>query len=115
MTRRRSAGRSSAPSAARTSPPNRRAISRSTGLPGAWTSRVNRSASMIVAPQPRNSPATADFPAAMFPVRPTLSIERRASEEQGLVLVPPRHLVAVAAAGLVALAPAHHDGGGVVA
>ena len=50
----------------------------------------------------------------MLPVSATLSTEAGSQSSARLVLVPPRHLVAVAAAGFVALAPAHHDRGGVV-
>ena len=69
---------------------------------------------MSVAPQRAKSSATVDFPAAMLPVSATLSIVG-GLEERRLVLVPPRYLVAVSAARLVALAAAHHDGRRVVA
>ena len=73
MTLPRNAARSSEPSDANTSVPNRPAIAARTALPGACASRTSASASMIVAPHFRKRSTTVDLPAAMLPVRATLS------------------------------------------
>ena len=75
MTLPRSAPRSSVPSDASTSAPNRPAIAAMTALPGACASRTSASASMIVAPHFRRRSTTVDFPAAMLPVSAMLSMK----------------------------------------
>src|SRR5205085_1651446 len=91
------------PAAVRMPAPNRPATAASPGDPTATASLASMSASMTGAPHAARSPATVDLPAAAFPVSATL-------KKGALSFIFAWHGVAMAAPGLVRLAPADHDG-----
>src|SRR5882762_9649073 len=127
MTLARSPARSRVPSEANTLVPNRFAMAARTALPGACASRASASASMTVAPHFLKSSTTVDLPAAILPVRPTLSMPnakcgmwnvkwnwKRAFriphlEQCSLILILLGNFVTMSASRLIRLPPPHHD------